>query len=368
MKILYCITRSDTIGGAHVHVADLAQWLMQQGHEAVVAVGGNGVFCDHLARKKVPFINCRFLERPVNPVKDARTYLELRRIVRRQCPDLLALHSTKAGLLGRFAKTGTNVPTVFTVHGWSFTEGISPARALVSKVLEKIAAPFADRIITVSDFDRRLALKAGIGSEEKLVTVHNGMPDTEHFSRPWPGQGPVKMTMVARLDEQKDHETLFYALSNLKNYDWTLDLIGDGPREQILRNHADLLDLSGRVNFLGLRNDVEKLLATSHVFILSTRWEGFPLSILEAMRAGLPVVASDVGGVSEAVKDGETGYLVPRMGAKALSERIKSLFDNPEQGIRMGARGRRSFEADFLFDRMAEQTFKIYKQLADQPL
>ena len=363
MKVLYCITRSDTIGGAHVHVADMAQWLREQGHEALVAVGGNGIFCEHLARKHIPFINCRFLVRPVHPVKDISACVELRKVIRRQAPDLLALHSTKAGLFGRFCGIGANVPTVFTAHGWSFTEGISAGRAFLSKILEKAAVPFTDRFITVSDYDRKLALKAGLCPEKKIITVHNGMPDTTRFAEPGCSRNPVRITTVARLDDQKDHATLFSALSRLKNDNWTLDLIGDGPKEHILRKHADNLGLRDRVNFLGLRNDVETLLAKSHIFVLSTNWEGFPLSILEAMRAGLPVIASDVGGVSEAVKNGETGYIVPRMGRDILSARIESLLAGPEERMRMGLAGRQSFEKNFLFERMAQKTLEVYKQL-----
>ncbi|MCF8111440.1 MAG: glycosyltransferase family 4 protein [Desulfobacteraceae bacterium] len=366
MKVLYCITRSDTIGGAHVHVADLAKWMREEGHDAIVAVGGYGVFCRHLAQKNIPYINCRFLGRPISPAKDISALMELCRILRQQKPDLLSLHSAKAGLLGRFSSLGTDVPTVFTAHGWSFTEGISPVRAYISKILEKIAVPFTDRIITVSDYDRALALDAGLCPEKKIITIHNGMPDTKHFSEPGRNQGPVKITMIARLDEQKDHATLFSALSNLKDYNWTLDLIGDGPKEQILRKLSDFLSLSRRVNFLGLRDDVENLLAKSQIFVLATKWEGFPRSILEAMRAGLPVIASAVGGVSEAVKNGETGYLVPRMDSDVLRDRIKTLLCSPEQRKQMGLAGRRSFEKNFLFERMAEKTLAVYKQLAGQ--
>ncbi|MFW6271973.1 MAG: glycosyltransferase family 4 protein [Desulfosalsimonas sp.] len=366
MKVLYCITRSDTIGGAHVHVADLARWLRAKGHDAIVAVGGNGVFCRHLAQKSIPYINCRFLARPVNPAKDLCALIEIRKILRQQKPDLLALHSTKAGLLGRFSACGTDVPAVFTAHGWAFTEGISKGRAYISKILEKIAVPFTDRIITVSDYDRALALKTGLCPEKKIITIHNGMPDTNSFSEPGLNRNPVRITMVARLDEQKDHATLFSALSNLKDYNWSLDLIGDGPKEQTLRKYSDFLSLGKRVNFLGLRDDVEDLLAKSQIFVLSTKWEGFPLSILEAMRAGLPVIASDVGGVKEAVKNGETGYLVPRMGSDVLCDRIKTLLGSPEQRKQMGLAGRRSFEEKFLFQRMAEKTLGVYKQLAGQ--
>lgn len=363
MKILYFITRSDTLGGAHIHVADMAQWMRMHGHEAIVAVGGEGPYCDHLTKKNVPYINCRFLVRPINPAKDIIACYEMRRIIRQQRPDLVSLHSAKAGLVGRLAKVGIGVPTIFTAHGWSFIEGVSARRAALYKALEKLAAPFANRIITVSEHDREWAIKANLSSEQKVITIHNGMPDISHSSRPGLTDGYVRIIMVARLDEPKDHSTLFAALSKLKEYNWILDLVGDGPKEHLLGEQADKLGLSRRVNFLGLRNDVEKLLTHANFFVLSTKSEGFPRSILEAMRAGLPVIASDVGGVSEAVIDGETGYLVPRENTAVITNRLIRLLEDSEERIRMGNAGRSRFEERFLFERMAEQTFNVYKEL-----
>ena len=169
--------------------------------------------------------------------------------------------------------------------------------------------------------------------------------------------------MVARLDEPKDHSTLFSALAELTNKNWVLDLIGDGPREDEIHREVDVLGITDHVNFLGIRHDVAALLASSQLFILASKSEGFPRSILEAMRAGLPVIASDVGGVSEAVIDGETGFLVPRENVELLSNKIEYLLDHAQERIRMGKAGRRRFEQEFLFERMAEQTFRLYKQL-----
>ena len=120
------------------------------------------------------------------------------------------------------------------------------------------------------------------------------------------------LTMVARFEPQKDHPSLLKALARLRNHAWRLELIGEGPLLERTRDLARSLGIADRVEFLGQRSDVAERLATSQVYVLSSNWEGFPRSILEAMRAGLPVVASDVAGVSEAVVDGVTGYVVPR--------------------------------------------------------
>ena len=106
--------------------------------------------------------------------------------------------------------------------------------------------------------------------------------------------------------------------------DWILDLVGDGPHEEAVRADAARLGLADRIRFLGLRSDVEALLAQSQLFVLTTHWEGFPRSILEAMRAGLPVIATSVGGIPESVEDGRTGYLVSRRG-------VDELLDQPEE-------------------------------------
>ncbi|OOG20597.1 hypothetical protein B1C78_17220, partial [Thioalkalivibrio denitrificans] len=166
---------------------------------------------------------------------------------------------------------------------------------------------------------------------------------------------------VARLDDPKDHRTLFQSLGLLRERDWVLDLVGDGPYEARLMDEVQRLGFAGRVRFLGLRTDVDRILAESHVFVLTSNWEGFPLSILEAMRAGLPVVASAVGGVPESVEDDETGYLVPRGGVRDLGDRLAYLIDHPDERVRLGRRGRERFEGRYRFERMAAETMAVYE-------
>jgi glycosyltransferase involved in cell wall biosynthesis len=339
----------------------MAAWMRSRGHEVTVIVGGEGPYVACLEEQGIPYWVSRYLRRSIHPIRDICAALELRGIFQNRKPDLIALHSAKAGLVGRFAAVGLGIPVVMTAHGWPFTEGVSERRAAVYRILERMAAPLADRIITVSDYDRSLAGSAGIGPSEKVVTIHNAIPDVLERQLSVGEEGPIRIVMVARLDEQKDHVTLLNALASLKEPNWTLDLVGDGPREGLVRAEAERLQILDRVRFLGLRRDVRQLLARSHISVLATHWEGFPLSILEAMRAGVPVVASAVGGIPEAIADGETGFLVPRNDVNELRERVEYLLNSPTERARLGTAGRRRFEERFRFDRMAEETLAVYE-------
>ena len=168
---------------------------------------------------------------------------------------------------------------------------------------------------------------------------------------------------VARLDEPKDHRAVFAALAGMAEKNWELLLIGVGPYEEELRAVAKELQIAAKVKFLGLRRDVAEILAQCHVFVLASDWEAFPRSILEAMRAGLPVIASKVGGIPESVREGITGYLVPRGEIDVLREKIALLIVSPNVRTRFGEAARREYERRYRFERMANETLSVYQEL-----
>lgn len=363
MKVAFVITRSDTIGGAQIHVKDLASTLLANGYEAKVFVGQGGVFTEILREAGIPCQSLKHLERDINPVKDFRAFLELKAALSSYAPDLVTCHSSKAGWLGRIAASNLGIPVVFTAHCWAYTEGVTPARRAVYKLAERFAAPLASRIITVSDFDRRSAIQAGVGKNGQLITVWNGIRNTVHEIKEERVGQPVRLITVARLDNQKNHAGLFQALAMLENTNWVLDIIGEGPLEASLQAMAVSLGIDKQVNFMGFRKDVPQLLATAQAFILVSHWEGLPLSILEAMQSGLPVIASDVGGVNEALVDGETGFLVPRDDVTALRDRIAQLLEDQALRTRMGQAGRHHYEQCFTLDRMVGETLAVYQNV-----
>jgi glycosyltransferase involved in cell wall biosynthesis len=169
--------------------------------------------------------------------------------------------------------------------------------------------------------------------------------------------------MVARFGPQKDHVTLLRALAGLREHPWELDLIGGGPLMKQTESLAATLGLGGRVRFLGQRMDVDQILAQAQVFLLVSNWEGFPLSILEAMRAGLPVVASSVGGIDESVRDDETGYLVPRGDVEQLRDRIGRLLAAPALRLRLGSSGRTHYEQHFTLGLSVTKTLAVYRDV-----
>jgi glycosyltransferase involved in cell wall biosynthesis len=363
LKIAYVITRSDLIGGVQVHVRDLAAAMVAHGHDPVVLTGGRGPYTDVLRAAGVETVSLQYLVAAISPYRDSRALAEIASVLRRLKPDLVSTHSAKASILGRVAARVLGLPVVYTAHGWNFTPGIARGEAAVYRWIERVAAPLASRIITVSHFDRELAVAQRVISARKVVTIHNGMPDIDQSLRAVPGRSPVRLVMIARFEPQKDHMTLFQALAGLRHEPWDLDLIGGGPLLSQAETTVRDLGLGDRVRFLGQRMDVAQRLAEAQVALLITNWEGFPRSILEAMRAGLPVVASAVGGIAESVQDGETGFVVAPGDAEGVRQRLRQLLADAELRTRMGRGGRQRYERKFTLEHTVEKTLAVYQQV-----
>jgi glycosyltransferase involved in cell wall biosynthesis len=170
--------------------------------------------------------------------------------------------------------------------------------------------------------------------------------------------------MVARFDYPKKQSDLIRSLEKIKHLSWSMEFVGDGPLLENAKELVDRFDLRGRVSFSGVRNDVANRLAASDIFVLLSKWEGLPLTILEAMRSGLPVIASNVGGVSETIVEGKTGYLVKRDNSTELINALTKLLSSPELRGSMGREGKIKFQKEFTFDNMLNQTMNVYDSVA----
>jgi glycosyltransferase involved in cell wall biosynthesis len=360
MKILFPIARADTIAGAQVHVRDLAVALQQDGHQVLVVTGREGIYNLALDEANIKSIACDTLMPQISPLKDGASLKFLLEVIKNFQPDLIAAHSSKTGILGRLAAKITNTPCVFTAHGWSFTAGVPEPNRTIYRIIETLTAPLTNKIICVSECDRNIALKSGI-NPQILSTIHNGMKDIPESLKANPGErNPVNIVMVARFDRQKDHKTLIEAFKDLTEA--RLILVGDGPNLESIKALVASLGIDRRVQFLGFRNDIPEILARSQIFALISNWEGLPCTIIEAMRAGLPVVASAVGGVAESIVDGETGYLITSNNPDILRQKLANLIYNHTLRQTMGDRGRQKYQAEFTFDRMYTETLELYRQ------
>ncbi len=363
-RLAYIVTRAHH-GGAQGHVAALISHFRHH-YEVHLATGEEGYLTDLAKEWGVSVTILPHMRPELSPrmiVNDLRAFGEIWRWLGSIRPTILHAHSSKAGGLGRCAAILRRVSTVFTAHGWAFTEGVPFGQKMVMLPAEWLAARVTDAIITVSQADYDMATRYRVRARGPIVTIHNGINQAAPLSVPR-ADGPVRLVCVARFSPQKSQALLVRALEAVDE-PWHLTFIGDGPLEDEVRRMAADRGLNGRVDFLGARNDVEAILAQSHIFVLPSNWEGFPLTILEAMRAGLPVIASDVGGVREAVVDGVTGYLIPRDDVQVLAERLKRLIRDNGLRAKLGQRAREVFLSEFVDEKMFAEVQALYSALAN---
>ena len=330
-RLLILITLSE-LGGAQTAVALLLPGLADR-FEVTVAAQGSGPLRDAAEAAGVAYVELEHVRRRIDPWHDARALVELVRLCRRLRPDLVHAHSSKAGVLGRTAAWLARVPVrIFTVHGWSFAAYDGLAGRLYLWI-ERLLRPLTTAVVCVAEATRRQGLEARACDPKRSVVIHNAV-DVASFGEPSAPTERVRIVAVGRFAYPKDFATLLEALELVRG-DWSAAFVGDGPG---LAEIADRHD--PRVELLGPRRDVADVLAQSDVFVLSSRSEGFPVSILEAMAARLPVVATDVGGIGEAVVDGETGFLVRPGDPRALATALELLVADRELRARLGAAGR----------------------------
>ncbi len=356
MSILLVITRSEP-GGAQVHVRELLRGFVDR-ERLVLAVGDEGFLAEAARALGVEVRVVGSLQREVAGAGDLRALSDLRALIREVRPRLVHTHSSKAGILGRLAARAEGVPCVHTAHAWSFSDGLPLRRKLLSVPVEAAVGRITDRFIVVSEADGEVGTRWKVARPEQIRLVHNGVAD--HPLRASPGAaGPPTFTMVARLAAPKDHALLIAAFAPLAGRA-RLRFVGDGPDRAALEAQVAALGIAGSVEFLGSRSDVAELLAGSHVAVLASKQEGFPLVVLEAMRHALPVLASDVGGIREAVTPEGNGLLVPRGDAPAWTRALERMIVEPETRQRWGAAGRADFEARFTAAAMLDRTWAVY--------
>ena len=336
-RILILITLAE-VGGAQTNVAQLLPALAGQ-FDVVVAAYGPGPLRDAARAAGVRFVPLRHVRRDPHPLRDVLGLLELVALLRRERPDVVHVNSSKAAALGRVAALVARARVrVFTVHGWAF-KAYSGTTGTLYRWADRVLAPLTTVTICVSETERRAGLAARTCRADRTVVIPNAI-DVETAPRARLEGDPPRIVTVGRLAAPKDPLTLARALPALAPRPYSLAFIGGGGEQPRVEQQLDALGVRDRVEMLGERHDVADLLAAADVFVLASRSEGAPLSILEAMAAGLPVVASDVGGVAELVADGETGLLVPPSDPAALATALARVLDDRELSGRMGAAGR----------------------------
>lgn len=365
VKLVQLITHMHELGGAQMHVHDLSKRLTADGHEVVLLASGECVLTEELMEAGVDFQQLKWMEVPLKPYQDIRAFFEVRKKLKTINPDLIAVHSSKAGILGRLAAKSLNIPVVFTAHSWAFAGEPSNIKKALFLILERLVGKITSGVITVSTFDYNQALRHDVIAIDKIKKIHNGIPDDERcFHKRRENNSFIRLLMVARFAEPKDHRLLFQALSQLRSVRWQLTLVGGGPLLAYYQQLTKELGIQDKVIFVGEDRDVIGHMNQADIFVLVSKSEGLPLSIIEAMREGVPIVASDVGGVNELLQHGKQGFLIKKGDNAFLKKALLSLISSEELRKKYGISARNRFMNEFSFEKMYDQTVMFYQAIS----
>lgn len=368
------VLHSLDIGGAEVLAVGLARELSDRYRFVFACLDDEvGVLGEEFTEQGVPM---RVLHR--QPGIDWRCSWRLARFLREHRVQIIHAHQYTPffqSLVARLAYRWP--PIVFTEHGRHYPDSRSSKRVAVNRALLRSD----DRLIGVGESVRRALVDNEGLPEHRTETIYNGVP-LENFVSVR-GDGELRqrvrnelgatddkfiIVQVARLNALKDHATAIRTVKRLRNDNVPakLILVGDGEERAPLERLVAEQGLNDAVDFLGARKDISRLLASADAFLLSSISEGIPLTLIEAMGAGVPIVSTDVGGISEVIEHGSSGLLAAAGDDAALAAHLNLLWQNPEQQRRLTEQGSQRASERFSLDRMHAQYVDVYEQLLDR--
>jgi glycosyltransferase involved in cell wall biosynthesis len=377
MRVLHVMEA--TIGGTRRHLVELARGQQRAGLEVHVAAACLRVpdFERDLVQLESQGIGVTRISmlREVAPINDWRRVAELRALLRRVRPDIVHTHSSKAGVLGRWASLREGIGVrVHTPHTFAFLfAGMfsAPRRAFYRKLERWLCARTA-RIIAVSKGEARTIAGSGVVPEGRLRVIENGIDARPLREAQALGRGELDFSDAAPLlfcagllNVAKGQDLLVEALATPGLERVQCALAGEGELRPQLEARIAALGLSGRVRLLGFRPDVPALLASADLVVLPSRWEGMPYVLLEAMASARPILATPVDGARELIARGKCGRVARAISAPALADELRALIALPrEERALMGRAGRACVEQHYTLERMVEGTIAVYREIA----
>ena len=379
IKVINPITRL-IVGGAQETVIETCAGIDQKRFATQIIAGPQtgpeGELITEVQKQGIPLTIIPEIVREVNPVKDLIATFKLVNIFRREQPHIVHTHSSKTGIIGRWAARIARVPViVHTVHGWAHHPYQKAFIRGMYIFLERIAAPFTDRLIAVSTLNVEKGLKDHIGTRDRYTVIHSCI-NIEQFSRTFTdsaflkknlglnGSGPVVGT-VSRLSKQKNPLDFVRMAALVKKQipEAQFLFVGDGPLRSETEALIRELNLQKDMVLAGLRKDVPELLCCMDIFTLTSLWEGLPRVIPQAMVAGLPVVANNIDGNAEIIQNGSNGFLVPPGDATGMADRVVQLLKDQKLKQEISAKGHETALQEFSLQDMVRKIEELYEEL-----
>jgi len=377
MRICHVITKPE-LGGAQLSTLNLVSNLPKDKYEISVITSSTGILKNSfkgLKDAKVYF--SLFLGRPINPIVDILAFIHILTIYRCNDFKIIHTHSSKAGIIGRWAAYFAGAPVILhTVHGWPFNDYQPVLIKRFYIILEKITASFTSKLICVSKKDIETGLKYRIAPEEKFILIKYGIPLSEFKNSNCDREKKRKeigidnnapvIGMVSCLKPQKAPLDYVKACIDIYNNrpDVNFLLIGDGVLKKRCKRELKKSPMNGRFIFTGWRRDIPEMLDIIDIMVMTSIWEGLPIAIIEALSKGKPVIATDAGGVRELVKDGITGYVTRPGEYRDTSRRVLEILKDNDSFLRMREEAVKSIDSSFDIKAMVDKVDGLYRSFA----
>jgi glycosyltransferase involved in cell wall biosynthesis len=383
IKVLRVIARLN-VGGPALHVAYLSAGLADRGYDTTLVAGtvgsGEASMAFVAEQRGVRIETLDDLHREIAPLRDLRTILRLARLIRTERPTILHTHTAKAGAVGRIAAllAGDARPPVIvhTFHGHVLRGYFNPALTAGFRLLERMLARVATALVAVSPEVRDDLVALGVAPASKFAVVRLGIELDERVdyaeeerkaTRRLLGIPPDAFVVgwIGRMTAVKRTEDIARTLQALveRGVDGYLCLVGDGPDRTRLERRMHELGVAKRCLFVGYQENVARFYDAMDVLLLTSVNEGTPVSVIEALAAGRPVVATRVGGVSDVVRDGVDGFLAEVADVESLAARLAELAGDPELRARMGNAGRAHVVDRYAVERLVDDVDRLYRAL-----
>lgn len=357
MKILYGITKSN-FGGAQRYVFELAEEGRRMGHEIIVFSGGKGLLVDKLQKSGIRIISSSQLQRDISFIKEIKSFFHILKILKQEKPDVFHINSSKMGGLGAFAGRLVGIKNIiFTSHGWAFNESRPLWQKIIIKLFVWFTLIFSHKIICVSKKSKADVEKWPF-VKKKLFVIYNGITKFDLVLRK---DNTFTVGTLSELHRIKGLDVLFLAWKKFtEKHSAKLVIMNDGEERENLENMASNLGISDSVIFRGFVDNARAELSTFDIFCMPSRSEAMPYAILEAGLAGLPIIATPVGGIPEIIESGVNGVLVPIDDYEALFSTLMFLKEDENLRKRLGTNLKSTIQEKFSFQKMAEATFVLY--------
>jgi glycosyltransferase involved in cell wall biosynthesis len=383
VKVLRVIARLN-VGGPALHVAYLTAGLADRGYDTVLVAGtvarGEESMAFVAEQRGLRIETLDELHRDVAPLNDARAILQLARLIRRERPAILHTHTAKAGAVGRLAAllAGDARPPVIvhTFHGHVLRGYFSAPTTVAFRLLERWLAKLTTTLIAVSPEVRDDLVRLGVAPASKFRVVRLGVELKERVAADIGEREETRRLVgvsadafvvgwVGRMTAVKRTRDVLQAFRGLldRDVDAYLLLVGDGPDRDEVERYAHELGIARRCLFVGYQDDVAAFYSMIDVLLLPSANEGTPVSVIEALAAERPAVATRVGGVPDIVRDGVDGYLVAPGDTDQLAERLARLARDPSERSRMGAEGRARVLERYTVPRLVDEIDVLYRSL-----